>query len=192
MQKCNHRDLLQCGMVTQKSCQVSITTGNLTCLRGRLRVNEFISGNLSVCVNMFTHWAGYPDVHSCVHPFNLIMCLSRIYLSVNSGFCLLFDLSLCQSNFIPHKALTSIDCPSVFRSVLMWCCHPSVHPSISIPPSILPSLTRGVDGGVHYYRASQNRVSFYYKSLWSPWLPKLQARLLTHKKGCAAENQPPQ
>lgn len=117
----------------------------------------------------------------------LFICPTRIYLAVDFSF--FFALYLTCSSVGPVSVTVHL---SSSLSTCDAAIYPSVRPSIAIPPSIPPSLTRGVDGGVHYYRASQNRVSFYYKSLWSPWLPKLQARLLTHKKGCAAENQPPQ
>lgn len=152
--------------------------------------------NLCEWCNLAVRLSIAPSIHVLIHlSIHSIFCLTRISLVVDSGFCFLFDRFFCWSNFIPHTAHNvqplSI-CLSACPFVMLPSIHLSIHPFISIPPSILPSLTRGVDGGVHYYRASQNRVSFYYKSLWSPWLPKLQARLLTHKKGCAAENQPPQ
>ena len=168
MQKSNHRDLLQRWRawwpLTGPARYRSQQVGEL--------VWDWMSQGF---VSRMSHLSMCPSTR----PSSQSFYLSNIRLLIQP----IPQLSPISFPHDVHLSLTPSTC---------WCCHPSVHPSISIHPPVLPSLTRGVDGGVHYYRASQNRVSFYYKSLWSSWLPKLQARLLTHKKGCAAENQPPQ
>ena len=123
----------------------------------------------------FIHPSIYQSIHQSVYQFISLSAYPSISLSIHPSIHPSIYQSTCFSSTHP-----SVAHPSIY--------FPSIHPS-SIHPSC---LTRGEDGGIHYYRASKNRASFYYKSLWSSWLPKLQASLLTHKKGCAAEARPPQ